>query len=127
MERFKAGDMIVATTVNASGVGFIYNTYPEQPDMGVLRASIAWSDGGCSDGLAIPEFKTIEKLGLLTEEKGRSIIKELDEFATGLDKYSLGLPDGVDHTGEMIHIIRIGLIGETVEANFNDLYHHTSV
>ncbi len=116
MKTFKAGDMIAVTTVNASGVGFIYNTYPEQPDMGVLRASIAWSDGGCSDGLIISEFKTIEKTGVLTEEKGKSIIKELDEFVAGLDKYSLGLPSGVDHTGEMIHIIRMGLINETVEA-----------
>ena len=127
MEKFKAGDMVSVTTENSSGIGFLYNTYPEQPEQGMVVASIAWSNGGSTDGLAIPEFKTIEKLGLLTEEKGKSIIKELDEFATSLDKYSLGLPDGVDHTGEMIHIIRIGLIGETVEANFNDLYHHTSV
>ena len=114
MRTFKAGDMIVVTTVNASGIGFIYNTYPEQPEMGVLRASIAWSDGGCSDGLVISEFKTIEKTGVLTEEKGKTIIKELDEFCKGVDKYSLGLPDFADHTGEMIHIIRIGLIDETV-------------
>lgn len=127
MERFKAGDMVRVTTENSSGVGFVYNTDSKNPEEGVLRVSIAWSNGGSSDGLAIPEFKTIEKVGLLTEEKGKSIIKELDEFATGLDKYSLGLPDGVDHTGEMIHIIRICLIGETVEANFNDLYHHSSV
>lgn len=115
MKTFKAGDMIVVTTVNASGVGFVYNTDPSQPDMGVLRASIAWSNGGCIDGINLSEFKTIEKTGVLTEEKGKSIIKELDEFAAGLDKYSLGLPSGVDHTGEMIHIIRIGLIAETVE------------
>ena len=115
MEPFKAGDMIAVTTVNSSGIGFIYNTYPEQPEMGVLRASIAWSDGGCSDGLIISEFKTIEKTGVLTEEKGKFIIEELDEFAKGVDKYSLGLPDFADHTGEMIHIIRIGLIDQTVD------------
>ena len=115
MERFKAGDMIAVTTVNSSGIGFIYNTYPDQPEMGVLRASIAWSDGGCSDGLVISEFKTIEKTGVLTEEKGKSIIEELDEFSKGVDKYSLGLPDFADHTGEMIHIIRIGLINKTVD------------
>ena len=127
MERFKAGDMVTVETENSTGIGFVYNTDSAQPECGVLRVSVAWSNGGCSDGLVLSEFKTIEKVGLLTGEKGKSIIKELDEFATGLDKYSLGLPDGVDHTGEMIHIIRIGLIGETVEANFNDLYHHTSV
>ena len=127
MERFKAGDMVSVTTENSSGVGFVYNTDSKNPEEGVLRVSIAWSNGGSSDDLAISEFKTIEKVGLLTEEKGKSIIKELDEFATGLDKYSLGLPDGVDHTGEMIHIIRTGLIGETVEANFNDFYHYSSV
>jgi len=116
MGTLKAGDMVMVTTQNANGVGFIYNTYPDKPEEGVLRASIAWSDGGCSDGLVISEFKTIEKTGVLTEEKGKEIIRELDEFASGLDKYSLGLPGGVDHTGEMVHIIRMGLINETVEA-----------
>lgn len=115
MKNFKAGDMIMVTTVNASGVGFVYNTDPVQPDMGVLRASIAWSDGGCSDGLVLSEFKTVEKTGVLTEKKGKAIIEELNEFASALDKYSLGLPDFANHTGEMIHIIRIGLIAETVE------------
>ncbi len=35
MKTFKVGDMIAVTTVNASGVGFVYNTDPSQPDMGV--------------------------------------------------------------------------------------------
>ncbi len=116
MEEFKAGDMIKVTTAQyGGGIGFIYNTDSAQPECGILRASISWCDGGCSDGLVISEFKTIEKTGVLTEEKGKTIIKELDEFCKGVDKYSLGLPDFADHTGEMIHIIRIGLIGETVE------------
>jgi hypothetical protein len=115
MEQFKAGDMVRVFTQNANGIGFIYNTDPVQPECGVLRASIAWSDGGCSDGLVISEFKTVEKIGVLTEEKGKAIIRELDEFASGVDKYCLGLPDFADHTGEMIHIIRMGLINETVE------------
>ena len=126
MERFKAGDMVRVTTENSSGIGFLYSTHPD-PAEAMIAASIILSNGVSMDGISLSEFKTIEKVGLLTEEKGKSIIKELDEFAAGLDKYSLGLPDGVDHTGEMIHIIRIGLIGETVEANFNDLYHRTSV
>lgn len=126
MEKFKAGDMVRVTTENSSGIGFLYSTHPD-PAEAMIAASIILSNGVSMDGISLSEFKTIEKVGLLTEEKGRSIIKELDEFAAGLDKYSLGLPNGVDHTGEMIHIIRIGLIGETVEANFNDLYHHTSV
>ena len=127
MENFKAGDMVSVTTENSAGIGFLYNTYPEQPELGMVVASIAWHNGGSTDGLIIPEFKTIEKVGLLTEKKGKSIVNEIGEFARGLDSYSFGLPDGVDHTGEMIHIIRIGLIGETMEANFNDLYHHTSI
>jgi hypothetical protein len=135
MEKFKAGDMVSVTTENSSGIGFLYNTSPEFPENGMVAASIILNNGVSMDGLSLSDFKTIEKVGLLTEEKGRAIIKELDEFATGLDKCSLGLPkwvtqgslNGVDHTGEMIHIIRIGLIGETVEANFNDLYHHSSV
>ena len=126
MEKFKAGDMVSVTTENSSGIGFLYSTHPD-PAEAMVAASIILSDGVSMDGLSLSDFKTIEKVGLLTEEKGRTIIKELNEFATGLDKYSLGLPDGVDHTGEMIHIIRIGLIGETVEVNFNDLYHHSSV
>ena len=126
MEKFKAGDMVRVTTENSSGIGFLYSTHPD-PAEAMIAASIILSNGVSMDGISLSEFKTIEKVGLLTEEKGKSIIKELDEFAAGLDKYSLGLPDGVDHTGEMIHIIRIGLIGETVEANFNDLYHRTSV
>ena len=126
MEKFKAGDMVRVTTENSSGIGFLYSTHPD-PAEAMIAASIILSNGVSMDGISLSEFKTIEKVGLLTEEKGKSIIKELDEFAAGLDKYSLGLPDGVDHTGEMIHIIRIGLIGETVEANFNDLYHHSSV
>ena len=126
MEKFKAGDMVSVTTENSSGIGFLYSTHPD-PAEAMVAASIILSDGVSMDGLSLSDFKTIEKVGLLTEEKGRSIIKELDGFASGLDKYSLGLPDGVDHTGEMIHIIRIGLIGETVEANFNELYHHSSV
>jgi hypothetical protein len=114
---FKAGDMIKVTTSQyGTGIGFVYNTDQVQPECGVLRASIAWSDGGCSDGLVISEFKTVEKTGMLTEEKGKAIIEELHEFASSVDKYSLGLPDFADHTGEMIHIIRIGLIAETVEA-----------
>jgi len=127
MEKFKAGDMVSVTTENSSGIGFLYNTSPEFPENGMVAASIILNNGVSMDGLSLSDFKTIEKVGLLTEAKGRAIIKELDEFATRLDKCSLGLPDGVDHTGEMIHIIRIGLIGETVEANFNDLYHHSSV
>ena len=126
MEKFKAGDMVRVTTENSSGIGFLYSTHPD-PAEALVAESIILSDGVSMDGLSLSDFKTIEKVGLLTEEKGRTIIKELNEFATGLDKYSLGLPDGVDHTGEMIHIIRIGLIGETVEANFNGLYHHSSV
>ena len=126
MEKFKAGDMVSVTTENSSGIGFLYSTHPD-PAEAMIAASIILSNGVSMDGISLSEFKTIEKVGLLTEEKGKSIIKELDEFAAGLDKYSLGLPDGVDHTGEMIHIIRTGLIGETVEANFNDLYHRTSV
>ena len=126
MEKFKAGDMVRVTTENSSGIGFLYSTHPD-PAEAMVAASIILSDGVSMDGLSLSDFKTIEKVGLLTEEKGRSIIKELNGFATGLDKCSLGLPDGVDHTGEMIHIIRIGLIGETAEANFNDLYHHTSI
>ncbi len=116
MEKIKAGDMVSVETADSKGIGFVYNTYPEQPEMGVLRASISWSDGGCSDGLVLSEFKRIEKTGVLTEEKGKAIIEELHEFASSVDKYSLGLPDFADHTGEMIHIIRIGLIAETVEA-----------
>jgi hypothetical protein len=115
MEKFKPGDMVSVTTENACGVGFVYNTYTEKPEQGILVASIAWSDGGCTDGISLWDFKTIEKIGVLTEKKGKSIIKELDEFALGLDEYSLGLPGGVDHTGEMIHIIRMGLINETVD------------
>lgn len=114
MENFKAGDMVNVTVENSSGVGFVYNTDPIQPECGVLRVSIAWSNGGCSDGLPISGFKTIEKTGVLTEEKGKLIIDSLDDFASGLDKYSLGLPCGPDHSGEMIHIIRMGLIAETV-------------
>ena len=115
MERFKAGDMVTVETENSTGIGFVYNTDSAQPECGVLRVSVAWSNGGCSDGLIISEFKTIEKTGVLTEEKGKSIIEELDEFSKGVDKYSLGLPDFADHTGEMIHIIRIGLINKTVD------------
>ena len=115
MEKFKAGDMITVETENSSGIGFIYNTDSAQPECGVLVASVVWSNGGCSDGLAISEFKTIQKTGILTEGKGKIIIKELDKFAKSVDKYSLGLPDFADHTGEMIHIIRMGLITETVE------------
>jgi hypothetical protein len=115
MEQFKAGDMVKVSTENLNGIGFVYNTDPVQPECGVLRVSVAWNSGGCIDGIGISEFKTIEKTGVLTEEKGKAIIKELDEFCSGLDKYSLGLPSGVDHTGEMIHIIRMGLINETVE------------
>jgi hypothetical protein len=116
MGNFKGGEMIKVTTQDASGIGFVYNTDPTQPECGVLRASIAWSDGGCSDGLVLSEFKTIEKTGVLTEEKGKSIIKELGEFASGVDRCNpLDLPGGPDHTGEMIHIIRIGLITETVD------------
>jgi len=134
MEKFKACDMVSVTTENSSGIGFLYSTHPD-PAEAMVAASIILSDGVSMDGLSLSDFKTIEKVGLLTEEKGRSIIKELNEFATGLDKYSLDIPkwvtqgslNGVDHTGEMIHIIRIGLIGETVEANFNELYHHSSV
>ena len=118
--------MVRVTTENSSGIGFLYSTHPD-PAEAMVAASVILSDGVSMDGLSLSDFKTIEKVGLLTEEKGRSIIKELNEFATGLDKFSLGLPDGVDHTGEMIHIIRIGLIGETAEANFNDLYHNPSV
>jgi len=135
MEKFKAGDMVSVTTENSSGIGFLYNTSPEFPENGMVAASIILNNGVSMDGLSLSDFKTIEKVGLLTEAKGRAIIKELDEFSIGLDKYSLDIPkwvtqgslNGVDHTGEMIHIIRIGLIGETVEANFNDLYHHSSV
>ena len=116
MEKFKPGDMVSVTTENRTGIGFVYNTYTEKPEERILVASIVWSNGGCTDGIYLWEFKTIEKTGVLTEEKGKSIIKELDEFASDLDKYSLGLPGGVDHTGEMIHIIRMGLINETVEA-----------
>jgi hypothetical protein len=115
MEKFKAGDMVTVETENSTGIGFVYNTDSAQPECGVLRVSVAWSNGGCSDGLAISEFKKIEKSGVLTEEKGKVIIEELHEFASSVDKYSLGLPDFADHTGEMIHIIRIGLIAETVE------------
>ena len=115
MKTFKAGDMVRVTTQDASGIGFIYNTDPKKPEQGVLRASIAWSEGLSSDGLIISEFKTIEKTGVLTEEKGKAIFKEIGEFTRGLDRYSLGLPNGVDHTGEMIHIMRIGLIDETVD------------
>jgi hypothetical protein len=131
MEKFKAGDMVTVETENSIGIGFVYNTYPEQPECGVLRVSVAWSNGGCSDGFAITEFKKIEKSGVLTEEKGKSIIRDLDELTTGLemDKNSVGLSlfDCVDHTGEMVYQIRLGLIGETVEANFNDLYHHSLI
>lgn len=115
MKTFKAGDMVMVTTQDASGVGFIYNTDPKNPERGVLRASIAWSEGLSSDGLVISEFKTIEKTGVLTEGKGKAIISELNEFSQGLDRYSLGLPNGVDHTGEMIYIIKMGLISETVD------------
>ena len=115
MEIFKAGDMVTVETENSTGIGFVYNTDSAQPECGVLRVSVAWSNGGCSDGFTISEFKRIEKTGVLTEEKGKTIIKELHEFASAVDKYSLGLPDFADHTGEMIHIIRIGLIDETVD------------
>jgi hypothetical protein len=115
MEKFKDGDMIKVTKDEVSGIGFIYSTYLEKPEEGILLASIAWSDGGSSDGILLGRFKTIEKLGFFTEEKGREIIKDLNEFALGLDKYSLGLPGGIDHTGEMIHIIKMGLVNETVD------------
>jgi hypothetical protein len=115
MSNFKPGDMVSVTTENACGVGFVYNTYTEKPEQGILVASIAWSDGGATGGIPLWDFKTVEKIGVLTEKKGKSIIKELDGFAAGLDKYSLGLPNGVDHTGEMIHIIRMGLTAETVD------------
>lgn len=129
MERFKAGDMVSVTTENSSGVGFVYNTDSKNPEEGVLRVSIAWSNGGSSDDLAISEFKTIEKAGVFTEEKGKSIIKDLNQLTDGLemDKNSIGLFNCVDHTGEMVYQIRLGLIGETVEANFNDFYHYSSV
>lgn len=115
MDGFKAGDMVSVEGRNNKGVGFVYNTDPVQPGCGVLKVSIAWSDGGCTDGLNLNDFRKVEKVGLLTDEKGKKIIHELDEFCTGLDKYSLGLPSGVDHTGEMIYIIKMGLIDETVD------------
>lgn len=124
MTNFKEGDMVSVTTQNLTGVGFVYNTDSKNPEEGVLRVSIAWSNGGSSDGLAISEFKTIEKAGVFTEEKGKSIIKDLNQLTAGLemDKNSIGLSNSVDHTGEMIYLIRLGLIDETVEANFNDFY-----
>jgi hypothetical protein len=115
MEKFKPGDMVSVTTENSYGVGFVYNTYTEKPEQGILVASIAWSNGGCTGGIPLWDFKTIEKTGVLTEEKGKAIIKELDGFDAGLEKCSLDIPSGVDHTGEMIHIIRMGLIAETVD------------
>jgi hypothetical protein len=114
MEKFKEGDMIKVTKDEESGIGFVFNTYTENPERGIFAASIAWRNGGCTN-MHLSKLDTIEKIGLFTEDKGRSIIKELDEFAAGLDKYSLGLPGGIDHTGEMVHIIKMGLINETVD------------
>lgn len=117
MSNFKPGDMVSVTTENSYGVGFVYNTYTEKPEQGILVASIAWSNGGATGGIPLWDFKTIEKIGVLTEKKGKSIIKELDELTAGLemDKNSIGLFNCVDHTGEKIHIIRLGLMSETVD------------
>jgi hypothetical protein len=114
MEKFKEGDMIRVTKDGESGIGFVFNTYTEKPENGIFAASIAWRNGGCTN-MHLSKLDTIEKIGFFTEEKGRTIIKDLNEFALGLDKYSLGLPGGIDHTGEMIHIIKMGLINETVD------------
>jgi hypothetical protein len=112
MPNLKSGDMVSITTENSSGIGFLYNTNQENPSLGVLAASVVLTNGVCMSGLSMSDLKTVERIGLLTEVKGRRIIKDLDEFASGLDKYSLGLPNGVDHSGEMIHLIRMGLLGD---------------
>ena len=43
MEKFKPGDMVSVTTENRTGIGFVYNTYMERPEEGILVASIVWS------------------------------------------------------------------------------------
>jgi hypothetical protein len=115
MPNLKSGDMVSITTENSSGIGFLYNTNPENPSQGVLAVSVVLTNGVCMSGLSMSDLKTVERIGLLTEVTGRRIIKDLDEFASGLDRYSLGLPNGVDHSGEMIHLIRMGLLGDELE------------
>jgi len=121
MPNLKSGDMVSITTENSSGIGFLYNTNPENPSQGVLAASIVLANGVCMSGLSMSDLKTVERIGLLTEVKGRRIINDLDEFASGLDKYSLGLPNGVDHSGEMIHLIRMGLLGDELDQSLTGI------
>lgn len=104
--------MVSITTENSSGIGFLYNTNPENPSQGVLSASVVLANGVCMSGLSMSDLKTVERIGLLTEVKGRDIIRSLNEFSTGLDKC---LPNGVDHSGEMIHLIRMGLLGDELD------------
>ena len=113
--------MVSITTDNSSGIGFLYNTNPENPSQGVLSASVVLTNGVCMSGLSMSDLKTVERIGLLTEVKGRRIIKDLAEFASGLDKYSLGLPNGVDHSGEMIHLIRMGLLGDELDQSLTGI------
>jgi hypothetical protein len=121
MPNLKSGYMVSITTENSSGIGFLYNTNPENPSQGVLAASIVLANGVCMSGLSMSDLKTVERIGLLTEVKGRRIIKDLDEFASGLDKHSLGLPNGVDHSGEMIHLIRMGLLGDELDQSLTGI------
>ena len=121
MPNLKSGDMVSITTENSSGIGFLYNTNQENPSQGVLAVSVVLANGVCMSGLSMSDLKTVERIGLLTEVKGREIIRSLDEFSTGLDKYSLGLPNGVDHSGEMIHLIRMGLLGDELDQSLTDI------